>query len=282
MARALLCLLLGVGCAPPLVDEPWLIGAPRVVAVTIEPPEAAPGAKVTLRAVVAGPAENLALRWATCEAPRAFSQNESVNPGCLAALADAPAADAVTEVQLAFDVCSRFGPDAPGAGARPRDADATGGYFQPVGVQLGEAASFAFVRLQCRPAGISFEVAQAYAAVAQPNTNPAFALRAEVEGRPVGFDELVAGAEVELRADWSATPEESFAFIDPSSGELGTQRERYDVSWFVTGGTLDQARSNCGAGRWQLPRGEGEGTLWAVLRDSRGGVSVRKTPALWR
>lgn len=274
-----------LSCAPPLEDQPWLVAGPRVLAVTAEPPEAAPGARVALRAVVAGPAgpmDGAEVRWWRCDQPRGFSQNEPVNPDCLAALDGAAAGADATELPLPADACARFGPDAPAAGVRPRDADATGGYYQPVGVELGEQRAFAFVRLGCQPAGISSEVAQAWRQQARANTNPRFTVQASSEGTPVGFDELAAGATVELAADWSASPEEAFPVVDPATAQLTTQLERYDVAWFVTGGTLSSARSASGAGRWTLPSEPGQGTLWALLRDSRGGVAVWVAAARWR
>ena len=285
MRAALMLFVLCLGCcAPALVDEPWLVTGARVVAVTAEPPEAAPGATVALRAVVAratGSIEQEGVRWASCDQPRAYSQNEPVNPNCLGALSAAPIGASATEVVLSGDICARFGPDAPSAGVRPRDPDATGGYYLPVGVQVGEAPAFAFVRLRCQPAGISFEVAQAYRRQARPNTNPTFVLSAFVEGTPTSFDALAASASVELRADWSASPEETFSVIDSATSTLTTHIERYDVSWFVTAGRLSSARSSTGTGRWQLPSAPGQGALWAVVRDNRGGVAVTAAPVSW-
>ncbi len=285
MRRGLPLLLAAAACAPPVVDEPWLIDAARVLAVTVEPPEAPPGARISLRAFVAAPGGQLdsaELHWAPCEQPRPFSQNESVNPACIGRLADAPGAGLTTVVALAIDVCARFGPDAPSEGVRPRDADATGGFYQPVGVRLDDAASFAFVRLWCRPAGISLDLAQAWARAARPNTTPTFTLLAAIAGHPARFEALPAGAAIDLFADWSSSPEELYVLVAPGSGTLQTATERYDVSWFVTTGTITSARSSSGTGRWQLPAEPGEGTLWAVLRDDRGGVAVRATSARWR
>jgi hypothetical protein len=125
-------------------------------------------------------------------------------------------------------------------------------------------------------------VAQAYARAARPNVNPSFTLLALADGVEVPFDALPAGAEVELRADWSSSPEETFVLIDGLSRELSEQTERYDVSWFVTGGALTTARSSAGVGRWRLPAEVGQGAVWAVLRDSRGGVAVTSASVRWR
>lgn len=276
------CLLLA--CAPPLVDEPWLVTEPRVVAVLAEPPEVEPGRTVSLRAVIAtptGPREDAGVRWARCAAPPPFSQNESTPLSCLTALGTAPEAPSAIEVGIPADACAVFGPDVTQAGVRPRDADATGGSFQPIGVALGGASAFAFVRLRCRPAGVDAVVAEAFRLSYRVNLNPSLELRATVEGEAVPWDELPAGKDVDLAADWSATPEESFAIIDPERHTLETSVERYDVTWAVTAGALESARSSTGRGRWRLPSTPGEGTLWATLRDSRGGAAVVVVPARW-
>lgn len=265
--------------------------ATRLLAVTAEPPEAAPGAQVALRAWVAspdGPVADAGVRWVRCDVPPAFGASQALAPACLEALeaaardAGAPAGPTAT-VALPGDDCGRFGPDAPSAGLRPRDPDATGGYSHPVGVALpGDAPAFAALRLTCRPAGVSFEVAQAWAAAARPNTNPQVEVSAAVGGAAAGWLALPAGAEVALAADWSATPEEAYALVLPGTLALGEAVERYDVAWYVTAGTLDRARSASGQGRWRLPAEAGQGTLWAVVRDSRGGVGVAVREARWR
>lgn len=267
----LLLALAGTGCEPALVDRTSLIDSPRIIAVIAEPPEAAPGAMVQLRAVIAG-ASGAAPRWAACNLPRPFSQNQAVDSDCVSALSSATATGETFTFAVLPNVCRVFGPDAPSGGVRPRDPDATGGYYQPVGVEL-DAPVFAFERLSCSPAGVSFDVAQAYRQQARPNLNPSFQLTT---------DAPKAGAAIEVRADWSAAPEERFVMIDPVSAQLVTATERYDVTWFVTAGELDSARSSSGTTRWTLPSQPGEGTLWAVLRDSRGGVAVQSLMLSWR
>ena len=278
--RLLVLTLLLCACAPAVVDEPWRIVSPRVIAVTADPPEAAPGQHVTLTAIVAGAESQTELRWAPCERRRPFAQNESVERSCIGDLDDAPVGGVENDIVLSADVCARFGPDAPGEGLRPRDPDSTGGWYQLVGVKLGEASSFASVRLWCRPAGVSLEVAQAWAAAARPNTNPGFTLSASIAGQAVDFDALPAGAALDLHADWSDSPEESFVVVE--DGALQQAVERYDVSWFVTAGSLLSARSSSGTGRWVLPAEPGVGALWAVLRDDRGALAVRMSAARWQ
>lgn len=276
------------GCAPAMVDEPWRVTAPRVVAVVAEPAEVRPGARVVLEAVIAAPRSAIAdaevrwVRWVRCEAPVPFSQNEAGDGACHAALGDAVSQAPRTTLEIPADVCAVFGADVASAATRPRDPDATGGFYQPVAVGLGEARSTAFVRLGCRPGGLGAEAARAFEAQARPNRNPSFTLGGSVDGVSVAWLELPAGGAVDLFADWSAAPEESFPSVELSTGRLASQLERYDVTWLVTDGWLDGARSSSGRGRWRLPTLPGEGTLWAVLRDTRGGASVAEVAARWR
>ncbi|MFT3841942.1 MAG: hypothetical protein QM723_33430 [Myxococcaceae bacterium] len=272
MKRLALMLALGcAGCEPELVDRTSLIEAPRIIAVIAEPPEAPPSATVQLKAVVAG-ASDATARWSVCSQPRPFSQNQAVDPECVSALNAAPATGETFALSVPSNVCRVFGPDAPSGGVRPREPDATGGYYQPVGVEL-DAPVFAFERLSCVPAGVSFDVAQAYRQQARPNLNPVFQLTA---------DSARAGASIEIHADWSGAPEERFVMIDPVSAQLVTATERYDVTWFVSAGEVGPARSSSGTTLWTLPAQPGDGTLWAVLRDSRGGVAVQSLTLSWR
>lgn len=277
-------LLLLLGCAPPLADEPWRVTQRRVVAVLAEPPDAQPGSTVLLRAIIAspeGPVETAEVRWLRCDEQTPFSQNESTGLSCLAHLATAPAGATTTQVTIPSSACSVFGPDVATASARPRDPDATGGYYQPIGVELDGRGSFAFERLRCNPANVTSQIAQDFRRADRPNTNPVFSLLPLVGGEPVDLSELSPGAEVQLVADWSASPEESFPAIDPSTLGLTTLVEHYDVSWLVTQGKLDRSRSSTGQGHWTLPSTPGEGTVWAVLRDSRGGAAVVIRHARW-
>jgi hypothetical protein len=277
-------LLTIASCAPPLADEPWRIAEPRILAVVAEPPDVEPGHSVRLEAVIGspdGPLDGAELKWLRCEGPPPFGDERPLSQSCLDRLADAPVGSMSVEVAIPPDACAVFGPDVAKTGERPRDADATGGYFQPVAVGLGASAAVAFVRLRCQPAGVDAATAQAFRSDSRANTNPSCALEGTVAGQRADWSALPAGAELELRADWTASPEEEALWVDPSTFELTTGLERYGVSWFVTQGTLDRARSSTGQGRWRLPSAPGEAVVWAVLRDSRGGVGVAVRRARW-
>src|SRR5262245_52243619 len=109
----LIATLLAAGCAPTWTDDSDQIAAPRIIAITVEPPEAAPGAPVTMTAVAAtadGPAP-LPVEWAFCRSPKPLAENGAVHPDCLdGPLANiGPAAPAVT-ASTPPDACRLFGP----------------------------------------------------------------------------------------------------------------------------------------------------------------------------
>lgn len=282
--RALLAasLLACASCAPSLVDEPWRVEAPKVIAVVASPPEARPGETVRVRAVVAspdGPVDGAEIAWSLCTEPRPLTENGSVASKCLGPLpvvATGPAAD----LALPREACALFGPDTPPGEFRPRDPDATGGYFQPFRLGLGDAGAFGFERLRCNPAGVSNDVAREFVASYRPNANPVIgSLSAIADGREVAFERLPAGGGVALTLRWTPESEEPFLVVDLQALSLASARETLQVSWFVTAGRLETARTAGDEGssssvRWDVAAEAGRGWIWAVLRDSRGGVAV--------
>jgi hypothetical protein len=284
---ALLAVAVG-GCRPDFAS-PSLVTAPRVAAVKLEPPEAAPGATVTATAFVVSPdgATTPPLAWSLCTTPKPTTDNDVVDPSCLAP--DGATALATTAAPLAITLpqngCRLFGPDTPPkmAGQPPaqsRAPDVTGGYYQPLRVALDGVATIALARLRCALAGASFDVAAAYAAAYMSNRNPTLTpLSASVGGAPVALDAIPAGSAVTLTVGWSADSPESFPVLDPLSQTLVTHREAMTVSWLTTAGTLAAAASGRAeddpaldsATTWRAPPTPGRVHLYVVLRDSRGG-----------
>jgi hypothetical protein len=84
---------------------------------------------------------------------------------------------------------------------------------------------------------------------------------------------------------WSADQVETYVVHDRANDSLTERRESFRVSWFTTAGVIpvvttgraedDLATDTSTA--WQAPDA-GSGTLWAVLRDSRGGSAVQALP----
>ena len=134
-----------------------------------------------------------------------------------------------------------FGPDTQSVGFRPRDPDATGGYYQPLRADLaGAATAFALARIRCDLANADATAASAFSAAYVPNENPELLpLTATLDGAPATLTAIPAGARVVLEAGWPAASAETFAYFDPSTQVVTSQRESMQVAWYATGGALD-------------------------------------------
>ncbi len=142
---------------PEIEDTTSIVTAPRVLAVAVDPPEAAPGSAVTLRVLVADPAGAPGpVAWSFCTARRRSTESGPVAAECLeesvalVALGSGPSATGT----LPDTGCRLFGPDRPDpvpgeAASRPTDPDSTGGYYQLVRVDLDGEPSLAQARLRC-------------------------------------------------------------------------------------------------------------------------------------
>ena len=192
---------------------------------------------------------------------------------------------------------------------RPRDPDVTGGYYQPVRAILigggpggGDLYSFGLSRIRCDLANAPAADAAEYNRTYTLNINPHLAsvtgkvssaspLPLPREGMTPGGNVLgpvPAGATITVRADWTAESRESYPVWETatqsggtgSGGKLVTHFEALRVSWFGTGGAFAHDRSGRGETEtetfteveWKAPDAPGQVFVWAVLRDSRGGV----------
>jgi hypothetical protein len=267
--RAAVLLLLAAGCVPRFDDDPALLQGPRLIAVVVQPPEAAPGQPVMLRAVAAGP-EGLipapAVRWSVCTAPTPPVETGSISPACLGDLPAAGPDGETLSLSLPLDGCARFGPDTPPGDFRPRDPDGTGGFYQPVRADWSGQTAFAFVRLACGAGRVAVDVALEFRARYIENQAP----------RPA---DLTVGPEA-LTVHWPPGTREAYARVDPVSGSVVEDVESLTVSWFVTAGEVASARTTGDDGsaqvRWLAP--PGPASVFAVVRDSRGGSAVLAGP----
>lgn len=313
--RAVPAILMAAACVEPLPDDTPYVVAPRVLAVRAEPPEAPPGAEVTLSALVAdadGAVTGADVAWAFCTNPKPLAELGPVSPACLvpgdpalAAIGEGPSVVAT----LPADACSRFGPNPPPPVAgeppgRPTDPDVTGGYHQPVVLFDAEDAPFlAAVRTRCGLANVTQETFvawnQAYVSNASPEPvalaarvdDVAVELPAEGAGEP---GTVPAGVAVELTVSWTGCADdaapcagaERYVRYDPPTGTLDTRREAISATWFTTRGTFAEARNGRAAddpdttasNAWTTPEEPGEAWVAVVLRDERGGVGF----ATWR
>ena len=272
-----LVLVLVLGCQSPLDQRLAIVDGPRVLAIVSSPAEARPGVTVAYSALLASPDGPLAAApaWALCTAPKPPTEDNAVSDPCLddasALVAIDPAA-----ATIPANACMQFGPDVPPGGFRPRDPDATGGYYQPVRADVpGAALAFGFTRITCNLASAPPDVAQAYRTMYVANANPTLAVDAPTE--------VTAGSDVTITASWPASAAETYLYYDLASQTLVTRREAMRVSWYASGGTLpvdasavaetDPATSL--STTWHAPATPGPAWLWLVLRDSRGGTATQ-------
>lgn len=263
------------GCERGLDQRLAIIDAPRVLAVIADPAEAKPGAQVRYTAVVASPDGPVAAspRWAFCIAPKPPTEDNAVSDDCLddanlVALGTQPEVTAA----LPANGCLAFGPETPPGNFRPRDADATGGYYQPIRADVDGLLAFGLSRITCKLATAPSAVAHEYDLSYVANQNPTL--------YPLVLASVAQHSDVLLTASWPVGAVETYLYYEPLSQTLVTRREAMRLSWFATGGTLDVDASAVSetdtatsvSTTWHTP-GAGTAILWLVLRDSRGGIA---------
>jgi len=272
-------------CQPEFSDEQWRIRAPRVLAVKSEPAEAKPGTPLVYTALVATvePGANPVPSWGYCTAPKPPIENNVVSTACLSAASLLPIGQGVSIASaVPNDACQRFGPDVLSGSFRPRDPDATGGYYQPLRLELpGAPPVFHLERIKCPLRGAAAETARDFGERYVENQNPALvSVVATSAGQAVDFSRVPAGARLRLTASFAPGGAEEYSYFDPSTQALTTRREAMQVAWYVSDGTLDSETTGRGetdldessSNGWLAPSAPGRARLWVVLRDSRGGV----------
>jgi hypothetical protein len=274
-------------CVPSLGPGDALLTSTRILAVRADPAEAAPGAHVTFTALVAKPEGAVAAAdviWSFCSAPKPLTDDNVVSDACLGSgsLVLAGEGLAVTAA-LPANGCSVFGPDTASTGFRPRDPDATGGFYQPLRLDLsGADTAFELARIHCDLPNADAATASAFAAAYTLNQNPQLLpLTARVGGAGVSLTAIPAGARVTLEASWPDSSAETFAYFDPSSGTVTSQRESMQVAWYTSAGTVDTESTGRASDDLTTTTDNGLDTtgisgiihVWVVLRDSRGGVA---------
>lgn len=285
-----------VACAPELDVRESSVDRPRVLAVVAEPAEARPGDAVTYRVTAAassGPLEPAPVTLSHCAAPKPPAENASVATAC-----DADAQSPLLQREsgdfygrIPLDACRLFGPDPPPGGARPRDPDATGGFYQPLRITGLSEAAYHLQRVVCQPGDVAAEVARSFTAGYQQNKNPdSITLSVVQAGTWLGSDasgevtEVAERAELELRVSWEPEDREAYLYLDRERQSLVTRGEALRVAWFATSGELDRdevsvaeadrSTRSASAG-YRAPSGPGSAEIWAVVHDSRLGSAVR-------
>lgn len=276
-------------CNSALDQRLAIVKEPRVLAIVSDPAEAKPGAAVSYSALVASPAGPVTAppSWALCTAPKPPTEDNAVSVECLGDAAQvALGAGTTVSATIPDDACLEFGPDVPGMGFRPRDPDATGGFYQPVRADAaGADLAFGFTRITCNLANAPAQAAHDYLTMYVANANPSLAplaLSPQLGVDPDGTIVVAAHAEIALTASWPAGAAESYLFFDPAAQVLVTRREAMHLAWYATSGDLpvdasavaEADRSATVSTTWHTGAA-GPAWLWLVLRDSRGGLATQ-------
>lgn len=257
-----------------------------------------------------GPVADPSVGWAQCHIPKSPADPNAVSAACLSISDDAgpsptftapmpsgsvPGADGGS---INIDACQHFGPDAPNdmPGVRPRDPDVTGGYYQPVRAEWhavsGTLTGFDLERIRCNLANAPADITMMYNAMYKLNDNPSIAsitLNPDQTPTPLftsgttpqaAAATVSAGQAVTLRVGWPADSAETYLVWNLATQTLDQHREALSVAWFTTAGLFahdssgrdEQDTTTSTDDVWTAPATAGVVELWAVLRDSRGGV----------
>jgi hypothetical protein len=280
-------LLLLASCAPKMGNPASLITDERIIGVRGDPAEAAPGDLVQYSSLVASPSGSVDaqdLSWSLCNLRKPVAENTPISQACLTDDLPQSAQGGSAALHTPGAACANFGPLAPPSSSgtlRPADPDATGGYYQPIRLDLGAEQAIFRERLGCGLAGASLAMSQQFRARYTTNQNPTLvSLQALVGDTPGSLDSLPAGQRIRLLATWSSDSAESYPVFDSASQTLADHREALWVSWFITSGAFDDSvtgrEENDPAvsteNSWQSPTTAGVVFLWLILHDSRGGA----------
>jgi hypothetical protein len=258
-----------------------------------------------------GPIASPQVTWAQCHIPKSPADPNVVNVACLSVPDDSAPAPTFTAPMpmgsipggvdgglINIDACQHFGPDAPTdmPGVRPRDPDVTGGYYQPVRANLttsaGTITAFDLERIRCDLANAPADITVMYNQMYKLNENPKIAaITLDPDGAatplftngapaPATPATVSAGQRVPLRVAWADASAETYLVWNLSTHMLEQHREALSVSWFTTAGQFEHDSSGRDENDttddtddlWTAPATPGTVFVWAVLKDSRGGV----------
>jgi hypothetical protein len=281
MRKVVVLALACAACAPEFTDDVTRVTSPRLLVAVAEPAEVRPRAPVTIVAMSApdpanGYAREHPFRFTFCTTPATVGDPRPVSDACLdePGVALTATADVGTGT-VPQDACARYGPDPPPGDHRPRDPDATGGFYQPVRIDALGQKWVHLLRVTCAlpdaPAALARELAETYVA----NANPVIeAVETERIGEP-GADR------VRVTVRWTPESRESYPRLSPDGSAIEQREEFFRASWFTTSGTFAPSATATeeGDGALEMTNELAVGAdaapmVWVVLRDSRGGASV--------
>jgi hypothetical protein len=302
MKRLLFVVVVLAGCKPDLGSPASLITGLRILGVKTEPPETPPGMEVKTELLVVDQSGRMTApaMWSLCLAHKPPAENNVVANDCSQQgkqLQPLMESGPRITVPIPMNACALNGPDTPPTKMgepplRPRDADVTGGYYQPVEVKVGAVHSFVLERISCNLPNVSLDVAKEFQDRYKANSNPAFLrllvggleLPPVVEGSGPATVHVMPGQGVAFEAAWTPESREKFPVYDLTRRAVVDRTEELTVSWFATGGEFDRDRTGTTetdtassiANSWVAPTTAGPVHLWIVLRDNRGGLDFRE------
>lgn len=253
---------LAAACSSPQFTQEWLVDRTRVLAVRAEPPEAAPGATVTLSALVVDPDGDPEVAWIGCAFP--------VDCPDYAAVQDLAAADTST---MTADELAAWQADSAavgflgfGVGLSPTLLVSGGGSATvvldavPAGKALGDVTLGDPEATEIATKSVTVSDSEA------PNQNPGVE-SLSVDGESVA---TVSPGEV-VSLTTTLTDGSAEGYVD-EDGE--TQTEAPSVSYYVSDGTLmpSSATADDSEVSWTAPDAAGAVDVWVVVRDGRGGI----------
>jgi hypothetical protein len=270
-AALLLLLVAGAACTPEGDIPRTLIIKPRVLAITAEPPSAAPGESATVTALIVGPGtETPAVSWARCRlAPR---PGDTINPDCFDAAGAAslePIGDGVTiTTEMPADVTA----------VALGDPDATGGVYLPLIARVAAAGQTLLGSYRLR-------LSTADDVNHNPGLTGVLILNADGNGSPIdpaSPPRVRTGDQLTLTAALADGSAESY----PAALGDGTATEQLLTSWFSSAGRFSNERTEATQPTTVLqlndllPDPGSAIDLYAVTRDDRGGATyVHRTLA---
>jgi hypothetical protein len=315
-----------LACAPEFSDRSSFVSAPRVLAVRSLPAEALAGTEVSYQILVVdeqGGVSTLRANWSYCTQPKPTNELNDVATACFGTgdIVSPFGAGFAPKGKLPVNACAQFGPNVPqrtsgGMGSdtsgnavnqtqgRPTDPDSTGGYYQPLIVEVSAKGTriptLGETRITCGLAGSTGEQFEDFNKRTKPNTNPQLSL-VTLDSAELTLDSasqplsVAAAKKVTLHAGWPVCPatpscgddlcspgeavqdcpedcttpkgcggSEPFAYLDPEKHALVSRHESMRVSWFATAGTFGNDHTGRAEADFALPSSD---NTWAPPKE---------------
>ncbi|HEX4515649.1 MAG TPA: hypothetical protein VH054_19010, partial [Polyangiaceae bacterium] len=164
------------------------------------------------------------MNWSYCSESKPTNELNDVASACFGTseVVTPFGSGTAPSTKIPFNACAQFGPDLPHTQpgqpqGRPADPDSTGGYYQPVILQVGadgtDVPTLGETRITCGLANSTGDQAQEYRTRTYRNENPTLTAvtlpdmgDVELSTDDAAPTTLSAGASVNLRAGWPLCP----------------------------------------------------------------------------